>query len=169
MLISGTCPGVKILELYPPYTGKILDYADSWLVVPANVPEELSGGIKRVKLKKRKRSVLRLNASFHFRPRVRWCLFVSNSYPISPASCRRKEAPRAFIHMPISAGLSIECSESPLDLIQVTSRHLQIGHRPTSKQAPAGSRNPARPARGSGGTGTISGNSRISIHATIKL
>ena len=41
MLIKQHCPNVKILELYPPYTGKILGDADSWLVVPADMPEEL--------------------------------------------------------------------------------------------------------------------------------
>lgn len=41
MLIKQHCPDVKILELHPPYTGKILEDADSWLVVPTDVPEEL--------------------------------------------------------------------------------------------------------------------------------
>jgi hypothetical protein len=41
MLVKQHCPEVKILELYPPYTGKVLDDADMWLVAPAEVPEDL--------------------------------------------------------------------------------------------------------------------------------
>jgi CheY-like chemotaxis protein len=47
-VIKQYCPDVKILELYPPYTGKILDYADSWLVVPADIPEELTDRVNEL-------------------------------------------------------------------------------------------------------------------------
>lgn len=42
MLIRECCPGVKLLELYPPYIGKVLDDTDSWLAVPAETPNELA-------------------------------------------------------------------------------------------------------------------------------
>ena len=35
------CPSSKVLELYASTTGRILEDADSWLEVPADVPEEL--------------------------------------------------------------------------------------------------------------------------------
>lgn len=42
MLVKQHCPQVKILELYPPYAGKVLDGADSWLLVPVEHPKELA-------------------------------------------------------------------------------------------------------------------------------
>jgi hypothetical protein len=42
MLIRERCPYVKLLELYPPYIGKVLDDADAWLAVPAETPNELA-------------------------------------------------------------------------------------------------------------------------------
>jgi CheY-like chemotaxis protein len=47
-VIKQYCPDVKILELYPSYTDKILDYADSWLVVPADIPEELTDRVNEL-------------------------------------------------------------------------------------------------------------------------
>ena len=47
-LIKQQCPDAKILELYPPYTGKILDYADSWLLVPADIPEHLTDRVNEL-------------------------------------------------------------------------------------------------------------------------
>jgi hypothetical protein len=41
MLVKEHCPDVKILELYAPYAGRTLEDADSWLVVPPAVPQEL--------------------------------------------------------------------------------------------------------------------------------
>ncbi|HEY2359747.1 MAG TPA: hypothetical protein VGK36_01425 [Candidatus Angelobacter sp.] len=41
MLVKQHCTGVKILELYETYTGKLLEDADSWLLVPAQVPQAL--------------------------------------------------------------------------------------------------------------------------------
>jgi CheY-like chemotaxis protein len=40
-LVRHHCPSTKVLELYASTTGKILEDADSWLEVPADVPEEL--------------------------------------------------------------------------------------------------------------------------------
>lgn len=41
-LIKTNCPDVQILELYSSHVGKMLDDADSSLVVPADVPKELA-------------------------------------------------------------------------------------------------------------------------------
>lgn len=41
-LIREMCPAAKILELYQMSTGRVLDGADSWLMVPTDVPENLS-------------------------------------------------------------------------------------------------------------------------------
>jgi hypothetical protein len=41
-LIRRSCPSAKILELYPPYQGKAVEDADSWLEVPSAVPDELA-------------------------------------------------------------------------------------------------------------------------------
>jgi len=41
-VIRQKCKTAKILELYSPYSGKILEQADSWLAVPADVPQELA-------------------------------------------------------------------------------------------------------------------------------
>ncbi len=40
-LVRQYCLSTKVLELYASTTGRILDDADSWLEVPADVPEEL--------------------------------------------------------------------------------------------------------------------------------
>ena len=47
-LIKQHCPVVKILELYPPYTGKALDYADMWLLTPADVPHDLADRVNEL-------------------------------------------------------------------------------------------------------------------------
>jgi CheY-like chemotaxis protein len=41
-LVRRHAPEVKVLELYPPYLGKILPQADDWLQVPVDVPPELA-------------------------------------------------------------------------------------------------------------------------------
>jgi len=40
--IRQNCETAKILELYSPYSGKTCEQADSWLAVPADVPQELA-------------------------------------------------------------------------------------------------------------------------------
>ena len=40
-LLTTHCPGVKILELYVPGAGRVLDKADDWLQVPAQIPQDL--------------------------------------------------------------------------------------------------------------------------------
>jgi hypothetical protein len=41
-IVKENCPDVKILELYPPHLGKAVEDADSWLVVPADIPSDLA-------------------------------------------------------------------------------------------------------------------------------
>jgi CheY-like chemotaxis protein len=47
-LIREHCPSAKILELYQPHTGKMLDDADSWLIVPADVPRDLADRVEQL-------------------------------------------------------------------------------------------------------------------------
>lgn len=41
-LVRQHCPGVKILELHQSYQAREVEDADSWLEVPAGVPQELA-------------------------------------------------------------------------------------------------------------------------------
>lgn len=41
-LIREHCPSAKILELYPPYQGKVVESADGWLEVPLDIPNNLA-------------------------------------------------------------------------------------------------------------------------------
>jgi len=41
-LVREHCPKARVLELYSVSTGKVLDAADAWLEVPADIPAELS-------------------------------------------------------------------------------------------------------------------------------
>jgi hypothetical protein len=41
-IIRRCCPSAKILELYQPHKAKALEDADSWLEVPAAVPQQLA-------------------------------------------------------------------------------------------------------------------------------
>jgi DNA-binding NarL/FixJ family response regulator len=47
-LIRRHCPSAKILELYPANQHKIIEDADSWLEVPAEVPQELAQRVSRL-------------------------------------------------------------------------------------------------------------------------
>lgn len=47
-LIRENCPSAKILELYPPHQGRAIEYADSWLQVPAEVPHELAARVNEL-------------------------------------------------------------------------------------------------------------------------
>jgi hypothetical protein len=42
LMIREQCPEVKVLELYEPHTGRVLDDADSSLLVPADIPKDLA-------------------------------------------------------------------------------------------------------------------------------
>lgn len=45
-LIRECCPGAKLLELYTVSSGKVLEDADSWLEVLADVPQELAARVQ---------------------------------------------------------------------------------------------------------------------------
>jgi len=51
--IRNRCPSARILELYPPHTGRAVDYADSWLEVPADVPQQLATRVSELAKQKR--------------------------------------------------------------------------------------------------------------------
>ncbi len=48
LLIRQHCPGAKILELYPLYTAKVVNDADSWMAVPVEVPQELADRVNEL-------------------------------------------------------------------------------------------------------------------------
>ena len=56
-LIREHCPSVKILELYPEYQQKTLDDADSWLEVPADLPEALAKRVNELAAQKSKDAI----------------------------------------------------------------------------------------------------------------
>jgi hypothetical protein len=47
-LIRENCPGAKVLELYQPHVGKAVSDADSWLLVPADIPSDLADRVKEL-------------------------------------------------------------------------------------------------------------------------
>lgn len=53
-LVRKHCPTAKILELHPANQGKTLADADSWLEVPADVPEELAEHVTEMATKKKR-------------------------------------------------------------------------------------------------------------------
>lgn len=55
-LIRKHCPSAKVLELYRYSTGRILEDADSWLEVPADVPSELAERVTALAARSQKRS-----------------------------------------------------------------------------------------------------------------
>ena len=54
--IRAQCPSARILELYQRHQGKILEDADSWMEVPAEVPTELAEHVNELVAKKPKRA-----------------------------------------------------------------------------------------------------------------
>jgi hypothetical protein len=54
--IRARCPSARILELYQRHQGKILEDADSWMEVPAEVPTELAEHVNELVAKKPKRA-----------------------------------------------------------------------------------------------------------------
>jgi hypothetical protein len=50
-LIRERCPATKMLELYTVSTGKVLDDADSWLEVLADLPQELAARVEALSKK----------------------------------------------------------------------------------------------------------------------
>ena len=47
-MVRQHCPASKVLELYSPYEGRVLSDADSWLEVPANIPNDLGDEVTRL-------------------------------------------------------------------------------------------------------------------------
>jgi CheY-like chemotaxis protein len=47
-LVRQHCPDAKILELHPLYSEKVLAYADSWLSVPVDVPNDLADRVNEL-------------------------------------------------------------------------------------------------------------------------
>jgi hypothetical protein len=56
LLIREHCPGTKILELYAPYEGKVVQDADSWLLVPVDAPSILADRVDELASQKKARS-----------------------------------------------------------------------------------------------------------------
>ena len=50
-LIRECCPAAKVLELYTLSTGKVIEDADSWLEVMADVPQELATRVEALTCK----------------------------------------------------------------------------------------------------------------------
>lgn len=61
-LIKENCPDAKILELYSPHLGKMLDDSDSSLVVPAHAPRELAERVGELAKKHKREDAKRKNA-----------------------------------------------------------------------------------------------------------
>jgi CheY-like chemotaxis protein len=47
-LVREHCPDTKVLELYSASRGRALDDADSWLEVPADVPQDLADRVTKL-------------------------------------------------------------------------------------------------------------------------
>jgi len=54
--IRAQCRSLRILELYQQHQGKILEDADSWMEVPAEVPTELAEHVNELVAKKPRRA-----------------------------------------------------------------------------------------------------------------
>ena len=47
-LVREYCPNAKVLELYSPHLGRVIDDADSWLPTPTDVPKELADRVTQL-------------------------------------------------------------------------------------------------------------------------
>ncbi len=47
-LVRQHCPSAKILEVYAPHLGRVLDDADDWLEEPVRVPGDLAAHVARL-------------------------------------------------------------------------------------------------------------------------
>jgi len=52
LTVRRLCPSVKILELYGIHQGRSVENADSWLEVPADVPQQLAERVEELARKK---------------------------------------------------------------------------------------------------------------------
>jgi CheY-like chemotaxis protein len=48
LVVRQHCPTVKMLELYPMYSAKVLKDAEAWLEVPVDVPKELADRVNEL-------------------------------------------------------------------------------------------------------------------------
>ena len=55
-LIRSQCPSARLLELYQRHHGRILEDADCWMDVPADVPRDLAERVNELVAKKPRRS-----------------------------------------------------------------------------------------------------------------
>jgi hypothetical protein len=55
-LIRSHCPSAQVLELYQRHEGKVLEDADSWMDVPADVPHDLADRVNELMGKTRSRA-----------------------------------------------------------------------------------------------------------------
>src|SRR5689334_21285751 len=46
--VRNSCPTAKVLELYPPHIGKVLEQADAWLEMPPETPHMLIEVVERL-------------------------------------------------------------------------------------------------------------------------
>ena len=54
-LVREHCPMAKVLELYPPSTGKVLNDADDWIEVTSDVPPQLAERVSALAVQRRSR------------------------------------------------------------------------------------------------------------------
>jgi hypothetical protein len=55
-IIRNRCPSARLLELYQRHHGRIIEDADSWMDVPADVPRDLAERVNELIAKKPKRA-----------------------------------------------------------------------------------------------------------------
>ena len=53
-IVKANCSGVKILELYQVHTDKVVKDADSWLLMPNDLPQEFATRVTELADQKRK-------------------------------------------------------------------------------------------------------------------
>jgi len=46
--VRRSCPTTKVLELYPPHLGRVLEDADAWLEMPPETPDTLIKVVERL-------------------------------------------------------------------------------------------------------------------------
>lgn len=53
-IIREQCPSARILELHASHQSRAVDFADSWLEVPADVPQDLADRVTQLTMKAKK-------------------------------------------------------------------------------------------------------------------
>lgn len=54
LIVREHCPDARVLELYAPHRGRALDDADSWLLVPSEIPKDLADRVNELAAKTRR-------------------------------------------------------------------------------------------------------------------